>query len=130
RFTPGRCKPVRTRYRCEVARLLLIAPTCDGEDVGEAWVAYQWARGLAERHDVTLMTYNKRGSKPASKQLSGLRVIEWQEPAAFGRAERFNSMLKPGYVPFYFRAVRWIRQALASGDHFDVGHKVAPVAMR
>ena len=28
-------------------RLLMIAPACDGEDVGEAWVAFQWARQLS-----------------------------------------------------------------------------------
>ena len=111
-------------------RLLLIAPTCDGEDVGEAWVAHQWACGLSRRHDVTLLTYHKRGRRPASGQLHGLRVIEWTEPKILGRAERLNSMLKPGYVPFYFRARRWIRQALTGGERFDLAHQTVPVAMR
>jgi glycosyltransferase involved in cell wall biosynthesis len=113
-----------------VLKLLLIAPTCDGEDVGEAWVAYQWARHLAERHDVTLLTYHKRGRRPAAEQLSGLRVIEWTEPPVLGRAERLNSMLKPGYAPFYARARRWIRAALARGERFDLAHQPVPVAMR
>ena len=39
-------------------------------------------------------------------------------------------MLKPGYVPFYFRARRWIRQALARGERFDLAHQPVPVAMR
>jgi glycosyltransferase involved in cell wall biosynthesis len=111
-------------------RLLLVAPTCDGEDVGEAWVAHQWASRLAERHDVTLLTYHKRGATPASKQLSGLKIVEWTEPPFLGRAERLNSMLKPGYVPFYYRARRWIRTALAEGQRFDVVHQPVPVAMR
>ena len=111
-------------------RLLLIAPNCDGEDVGEAWVGYQWVRGLARRHDVTLLTYHKRDKTPASQQLTGLRVVEWAEPAALGWAERFNSMLKPGYIPFYFKARRWIRQALARGERFDLAHQPVPVAMR
>jgi glycosyltransferase involved in cell wall biosynthesis len=117
-------------YRWRVLKLLLIAPTCDGDDVGEAWVGYQWARLLAERHEVTLLTYHKRGSRPASQQLPDARVVEWIEPPGLGRAERFNSMLKPGYVPFYFRARRWIRQALARGDRFDLAHQPVPVAMR
>ena len=71
-------------------KLLLIAPTCDGQDVGEAWVAYQWVHRLAERHDVTLLTYCKRGKLPASQQLAGLRVIEWREPAVLGQAERLE----------------------------------------
>ena len=111
-------------------RLLLIAPTCDGTDVGEAWVGYQWVRGLSARHNVTLLTYHKRGKTPASQQFSGMRVIEWTEPKLFGRGERINSMLKPGFVPFYFRARRWVREALARGEQFDLAHQPVPVAMR
>jgi glycosyltransferase involved in cell wall biosynthesis len=113
-----------------VPKLLLIVPTCDGLDVGEAWVAYQWARHLAVRNDLTVLTYHKRGRTPASAQLPGIRVIEWAEPPGLGRAERFNSMLKPGYVPFYFRARRWIRAAQARGERFDVAFQPVPVAMR
>jgi glycosyltransferase involved in cell wall biosynthesis len=112
-----------------VLRLLLVAP-CDGEDVGEAWVAYQWVRRLADRHEVTLLTYYKRGSTPASRQLPGVRVIEWVEPRGLGRAERLNSMLKPGYLPFYVRARRWARRALSSGEQFDLAYQPVPVAMR
>jgi glycosyltransferase involved in cell wall biosynthesis len=113
-----------------VLKLLLIAPTCDGQDVGEAWVAYQWVRGLAKRHDVTLLTYHQRGKVPASQQFSGIRVIEWPEHPSFGRLGRLNSLLKPGYVPFYVKARRWIRQALARGERFDLAHQPLPVAMR
>jgi glycosyltransferase involved in cell wall biosynthesis len=113
-----------------VLKLLLIAPTCDGGDVGEAWNSYQWARHLADRYEVTLLTYHKRGRNPASKQLSGMQVIEWSEPPGIGRAERLNSMLKPGYLPFYISARRWIRRARSQGIHFDVAHQAAPVALR
>lgn len=107
----------------------MIAP-CDGEDVGEAWVGHQWACRLGARHNVTLLTYYKRGRTPPSRQLNGIRVIEWAEPPAVGRAERLNSMLKPGYIPFYLRARRWIRQALARGERFDIAYQPVPVAMR
>jgi glycosyltransferase involved in cell wall biosynthesis len=110
-------------------RLLLIAP-CDGEDIGEAWVAFQWARRLADRHDVTLLSYYKRGHTPAARQLPGVRVVEWAEPPVLGRAERLNSMLKPGYLPFYLRARKWIRQRLAAGEKFDLCFQPVPVAMR
>jgi glycosyltransferase involved in cell wall biosynthesis len=113
-----------------MVRLLLVAPTCDADDVGEAWVAYQWASRLAEEHEVTLLTYFKRGRQPAGEQLRGLRVIEWQEPPLIGRAERLNSMLKPAYIPFYLRARRWIRRAQANGETFDIAHQVTPVATR
>jgi glycosyltransferase involved in cell wall biosynthesis len=111
-------------------RVLLIAPTIDGSDVGEAWVAFQWATHLAAEHDVTVLTYHKRGAVPASEQLPGVRTIEWPEPPGLGRAERFNSIAKPGYLPFYLRSRRWIRHALRAGEHFDVAHQPLPVAMR
>ena len=111
-------------------KLLVVAPTCDGTDVGEAWVAHQWVSRLAARHDVTLLTYHKRGRTPAAEQLSGLRVIEWAETPVVGRAERLNSMLKPAYFPFYAKARRWIREARARGEHFDLAHQPVPVAMR
>jgi glycosyltransferase involved in cell wall biosynthesis len=113
-----------------VLKLLLIAPTCDGQDIGEAWVGYQWVRHLAGRHELTVLTYHKRGRVPLAEQLPGVRVIEWAEPPWLGRAERLNSMLKPGYVPFYARARRWIESALARGERFDVAHQPVPVAMR
>jgi len=113
-----------------VLKLLLIAPACDGQDVGEAWVAYQWVRRLASRHQVTVLTYYKRGRIPLSRQLPDVRAIEWAEPPGFGRAERLNSLLKPGYVPFYFRARRWIRAALERGEQFDVAHQPVPVSLR
>lgn len=108
----------------------MIAPTCDRNDVGEAWVAYQWVRHLAERHEVTLLTYHKRGAEPVSAQLPSVRVIEWREPPLLGRAERLNAIVKPGYLPFYARARSWIKAALAAGEQFDVVHQPAPVAMR
>lgn len=107
----------------------MIAP-CDGEDVGEAWVGHQWAYRLGARQDVTLLTYYKRGRTAPSRQLQGIRVIEWPEPACVGRAERLNSLLKPGYIPFYRRARKWIRDALARGEHFDLAYQPVPVAMR
>lgn len=110
-------------------KLLLIGP-CDGEDVGEAWVGFQWIQRLAARHDVTLVTYYKRGRTPVSRQLPGIRVIEWAESPIVGRAERFNSLLKPGYFPFYISSRRWIRDRLANGESFDIAYQPVPVAMR
>ena len=111
-------------------KLLLIAPACDGEDVGEAWVAYQWVSRLAARHEVTVLTFHKRGRTPLSSQLHGTRIVEWVEPRGLGRAERFNSMLMPAYLPFYYRSRRWIKEALARGERFDLAHQPVPVAMR
>lgn len=111
-------------------RLLLVATTIDGADVGEAWVAYQWADHLSRRHDVTLLTYRKRGAPRIAPQLPHARVIEWVEPPLFGKLERFNALLKPGYFAFLIKACRWIRDAARRGEEFDLAHQVVPVAMR
>jgi glycosyltransferase involved in cell wall biosynthesis len=113
-----------------VHRLLLITSACDAEDVGEAWVGFQWVSRLAARHDVTLLTMHRRDRTPPSRQIEGARVIEWPDAKVFARQERLNSLLKPGYIPFYRGARRWIRTALARGERFDVIHQLLPVAMR
>ncbi len=98
--------------------------------MGESWVAYNWASRLGERYDTTLLTYHKRDRPLATPQLPGLRVVEWRDPPLVGRYERLNSMMKPGYVPFYGKARRWVRHAIAGGEHFDLAFQPVPVAMR
>ncbi|WP_245993189.1 glycosyltransferase [Xylanimonas allomyrinae] len=111
-------------------RVLLVAPAADGEDISEAWNAYQWVRLLAEETDLTVLTSWKRGHTPLSRQLPGVRIIEWSEAPLVGRVERLNSLMQPGYPLFYWRARRWIRRRLAAGERFDVAAQVIPVAMR
>lgn len=108
----------------------MIAPTIDASDVGEAWVAYQWAAHLSARFEVTVLTYRKNGAPPIAPQLPRARVIEWREPPLVGRFERFNSLLKPGYFIFALAASRWIAAAERRREVFDVAHQVVPVAMR
>lgn len=111
-------------------KVLLIAPACDGDDVGESWVAFQWAKLLSERVELTLLTTFKRGHRPPSEQLPDVEVIEWEEPVGVGRFERLNSLLQPGYLPFLILGRRWLKRRLAEGGSFDVAHQVVPMAMR
>ena len=111
-------------------KLLLVAPSCDGTDVGEAWSAHQWVSRLGERHQVTLLTTRRKGRRSPSEQLPGVRVVEWDElelPAAW---ERVTAMLKPGYVRFHRSARRWIEATRRSGERFDLGHQLTPIALR
>ena len=111
-------------------KILALAPACDGTDVGEAWCAYQWITGLAERNQVTLLTMRKKGRLAPSRQLQDIEVVEWDDLPVVHRWERLNSMLKPGYVRYYKNARRWIRSNLAKGRHFDVAHQFSPIALR
>lgn len=111
-------------------KLLLVAPLADRHAVGESWIAFQWASRLAARHEVTVLSYHTRTGRALQPQLPGARVIEWREPPLIGRNERFAAMLKPGYIPFRWHARRWIRDALARGEQFDVAHQLSPVSLR
>jgi glycosyltransferase involved in cell wall biosynthesis len=113
-----------------VLRVLAVAPYCDGEDVGEAWCAHQWVSHLARHAQVTLLTVKRAGRRPASAQLSGVEVVEWDERLTTRRYDRLASMLKPGYLDFYARAGRWIAAALREGRHFDIAHQFTPIALR
>ena len=110
--------------------ILAIAPACDGTDVGEAWCAFQWVKGLARDNQVTLLTMQKAGRTPAAAQLDNVEVITWNDLPYVHRWERMNSMLKPGYVRFYTSARQWIIQQLKSGRQFDISHQFTPIALR
>ena len=111
-------------------KVLAVAPYCDGLDVGEAWCAYQWVKNLSTVADVTLLTVRRQGQVPASEQLPGVEVVDWEESTSFARFERMSSMLKPGYVAFYLRARQWLCAALASEKTFDIAHQFTPIALR
>jgi glycosyltransferase involved in cell wall biosynthesis len=110
-------------------RVLLVAPVCDGHAVGESRIAFEWARRLAERHDVTVLSYHQKVGTPLAPQLPRAQVVEWPEPPLVSRFPRFNSMFNPGYPVFYGRVRHWLRTSSAH-DHFDVAHQVVPVSVR
>jgi glycosyltransferase involved in cell wall biosynthesis len=110
--------------------ILVIAPYCDGTDVGEAWSTYQWIDGLKNHFDITLLTMRKHNHPSVASQMSGINIIEWQDLPWVNHWDRFNSMTKPGYIKFYWNARRWIHKAIRSGSRFDLIHQLCPLAMR
>ncbi len=110
-------------------RLLLVAPRADRDAVGETQLAYQWVSRLAKRHDVTILSLHQPG-RPLAPQVPEARVIEWPEPELPARFERFTAMVNPGYLLFRGRARRWIREAAARGERFDLAHQINPVSLR
>ncbi len=57
-------------------------------------------------------------------------IVEWIDLPVIGKWERFNSMFKPGYISFYVRARRWLKNCLRSGETFDLAHQISPLALR
>lgn len=110
--------------------VLVIAPGCDGNDVGESWSCHQWVAGLASRFEVTLLTLCRRGQIPASEQLPDVRVIEWPDMRLPKSLERFASLAKPGYPKFYVHARRWIKKQISNGDGYELVHQLGPLALR
>lgn len=111
-------------------RIVMIAAGCGSSAIGEAWVAFQWVRKMSEMHDVTLLTYGGREKSSLSLELPGVEVVEWPDITLFRRWERFNALLKPGYVVFYRRARRWLRNRIRSAQVPDLVHQITPNALR
>ncbi len=115
---------------CSSTSLVLIAPWCDGTDVGEAWSTFQWVRRLGERFKVTVLTCQRLGRASLAEQLPGLRIVEWPDLRMPSRWFRFGSMAKPGYLLFYWRCRKWLKRRLACGERFAIGHQLSPLALR
>lgn len=111
-------------------KVLLIVSGCDKSAIGESWIAYQWATRMGHVHDVTLLTYRGSHTPPIAAQLPGVDVVEWPDFSLFEKWERFNALLKPGYVVFYLRARRWLKQYISAGGRFDLIHQLNPNALR
>lgn len=111
-------------------KVLLIAPSCGSDGIGEAWSSFQWVSGLAKRHNVTLLTTADGPSPSRDADFRDLKVVECPKLRLFEKWERFNAMAKPGYVKFYFHARRWLMSRLQSGESFDLVHQISPLALR
>lgn len=111
-------------------KVLLFSYSFDGTDVGEAFVAYKWAKALAPHVELTLLSFERVGRTPVSEQIPEVEVVTWLEPAFLRRAERFNATLKPAY-PLLFRHVRsWLKKQRLKGRTFDLAHQIMPQAAR
>lgn len=112
-------------------RVLVIAPSLDGNDLSEPEWAYRWVEALSHRAEVTVLASSREGAVPLEQQLPKARVVTWPEIRwLYQKFERFNAMAKPGLPLFVRQCSRWIREALARGEEFDIGHQILPQGMR
>ena len=115
----------------DLLRVLIIAPSLDGNDVGEVYSAFQGIKALTRKADVTVLSSSREGAVPLAEQLPEAKVITWPElPLLYRKFERFNAQAKPGLILFHRQVRNWVRNALASGTRFDIVHQYLPQAMR
>jgi glycosyltransferase involved in cell wall biosynthesis len=112
-------------------KVLLLSYGFDGADVGEALIAYRWAKMLAPHVELTLLAFQRVGRSPLEEQIPEAEVVTWQEPAFLIRhAERLNAALKPAYPLLYCHVQKWLRAQKRAGRHFDLAHQIMPQAAR
>ena len=109
--------------------ILLLAPYCDPDDVGEAYCAFHWVKAIASRSNVTLLTMTRPGNR-IHEALPNVQVQSIDEPPIYRRHERLNAMAKLSYPTFYRWAKKVIGQKLKAGDLFDLAHQLSPFSMR
>jgi glycosyltransferase involved in cell wall biosynthesis len=112
----------------EANKVILLAPNCDGTDVGEAWRAFKWCEALSEKVSVVVLAYQRIGRVPVTEQLPRAEVVTWPEPDYFG--ERFRAMAKPEYGIYYHKVRKWIKAQQAKGRSFYFAHQFTPAALR
>jgi glycosyltransferase involved in cell wall biosynthesis len=128
---PLSCSRARIRNGAPLLRILIIAPSLDGGDIGEPLWAFHWAEALSRRAEVTVLASSRVHAVPLAQQLPKARVVTWPEPAfLYQKFERLNAMAKPALPLFHHQVRKWVRAAQKRGEVFDVGHQILPQAIR
>lgn len=111
-------------------KVLMLGLGIDGNDVGGTYASFRWIEALGRQADVTLLCLQRPNRTPTVEQLPNVRVVSWPDPAFLERFDRLRAQLKPTWPLFGAHARRWIAEALARGEHFDVAHQIHPQPMR
>lgn len=111
-------------------KVLLLATHVDPDSVGEASWGFQLAHRVSQRTDATVLTLvrPKRRGVP-TRTMPHARVLECADWPFNDWCERFDSMLKPGYLRYYRFVRRFLRDRLAA-EKFDLVHQFTPHALR
>lgn len=111
-------------------KVLLIAPYFDRNTPGESWSTFKWVEGISAVCETTVLSVHRSTWDSAGSPIAATNLVNWTEPKYPGMHGRLAWELKPGYVYFYFKARRWIREALRRGEKFDLIHQINPLALR
>lgn len=116
--------------RDEDMKVLLITWGCDRNDISESVVTYDWVKQISLDHDVTVFSVSLPDRFGCvTQQFPELNVIEWQDIRVPKFLHRFRSIVKPAYLPYFFKA-RFFLKKLIKREKFDVIHHISPIAFR
>jgi len=111
-------------------KILMITWACDLEDISEPEISAKWVKEISKDHEVTVFSISKPERYGCVKeQFPDINVIEWQDIRVPKFLERFRAIVKPGYLPYYFKARYFLKTFLKEND-FDVIHHLSPFAWR
>lgn len=111
-------------------RVLLIAPYFDKGTPGESWSTFKWVEGICERFETTVLTTHKKDWVAANSPVRAQEIVNWPDYKLPKPLRRVEFELKPGYLLFYFRVRRWLREQRRLGHTFDLIHQINPLALR
>lgn len=111
-------------------KVLLIAPDFEKNTPGESWSTYKWVEGISRECHVTVLTCHAEDWAAETSPNEAAEIVNWVTPKIPGMQGRLAWELNPGYIFFYFRARRWIREALKKDREFDLAHQINPLALR
>lgn len=111
-------------------KVLALTWACDGEDVSEPQTTFRWVSELAKDHEVTLFSVSKPDRWGCvQQQFPSLRTIEWRDIRLPRFLHRLQAVAKPGFVPYYVKARRYLTELLRQ-EEFDVIHHLSPFGWR
>jgi glycosyltransferase involved in cell wall biosynthesis len=111
-------------------RILVITWACDLDDISEPEISARWVQQLSLDHDITLFSVSRPDRYGCvTAQFPELEVIEWQDIKVPAALERFRAIVKPGFLPYYIKARRFLKQLLRDRQ-FDVVHHLSPFSWR
>lgn len=111
-------------------KVLLTAYIIDRNDISEAQMAYKWIRHLSQHVSLTVVTSGSRIHETTGlENILNIKLITLTPRLNYKRFDTFDRAFHPGYVEFFYRAKKIIRQELMA-HRYDLGHHLSPRAIR
>lgn len=82
-------------------KVILLAPNCDGTDVGEAWRAFKWCEAISNKISVVVLSFQRSGRRSVEEQLPNAEVVAWSEPHYYGARCRAMAIVSIGAAAGY-----------------------------